>query len=245
MRSQALEHLKRTTQQNESYLEGLSRHPNSSLAITSFTNNNLVRKTSTMTTETGYRLSFTTGGLNLSISEDLINLYLDGRSWEEVKEVAVSSNATRQRALPSRTRLIRECMFRLRALDNREIEVFVDGQPDDRKLLLWVAICRTYPLIDSFARQVLRQYFLSMRTEISYTDFDYFYEKQSLHHPELDDLTESSRKKLRQVLFRIMREAGLISAKNEIQPCILSPRLADLLSQNDSNGCELLPTYSV
>lgn len=45
-------------------------------------------------------------------------------------------------------------------------------------------------------------------------------------------LSPSTRVRLRQVLFRIMREAGILSQENRIQAAILSTQLQTLIQDN-------------
>ena len=89
--------------------------------------------------------------------------------------------------------------------------------------LLWVAVCRRYPFIREFATEVLREHFLVLRRRLVFADFDHFLNAKALWHAELDDIAKSTQLKLRQNLFRMLREADLLSDQYEIHPAQLSP----------------------
>jgi hypothetical protein len=67
--------------------------------------------------------------------------------------------------------------------------------------------------------------------------FDILFEAKAEWDEGLEALSPSTRLKLRQILFRMMREAGILSNKNRIQVAILSPRLKAMIE--DTNPAEL------
>jgi hypothetical protein len=163
-----------------------------------------------------YRLSFGTGGLYVMESFQLIELFGVFRDWPEVIEAAVKKNLLQFKSISSSRRAVRE-------------KFFPTADPFDQSLLSWLACCRTYQFIGDFATQVLMENFASYKLDLDHAAFDFFYEEQSQFHPELEQLTEGTRKKLRQVLFRMMREAGILSDDHRIIAGITSP------SHNDIN----------
>lgn len=86
---------------------------------------------------------------------------------------------------------------------------------------MWAAACRRYELIGEFAEEVLHERFLTLAGTVSYEDYDTFYRAKAMWHDELDDVTDLSYKKLRQVLFKMMVEAGLVTKQGAIEPVLL------------------------
>ena len=188
-----------------------------------------------------YRLSFSTGGLFLQESLILCQEFFVQESWEGVKREVFARNLLQSKRRTSSQRSVQEIIERMKRLDARELEFFLEGSEDERKSLLWLAICRHYRLIQEFAIEVVREHYLSFRHDLVYEDFDYFLHRKSELNPELEELTESTRSKLRQVLFRILREAGLISSSNVIQRPFLSPRFVDLIRESDLSELRFFP----
>ena len=85
------------------------------------------------------------------------------------------------------------------------------------------------------AKQVLEAYGLT------YDDFDAFFNHKSEWHPELDNISQATRSKLRQVLFRILREADLVTANNMINAAMLSPRLLDTILRDNRRDLLYFP----
>lgn len=196
-----------------------------------------------MAQESDYRMSFSTGGLFLRESVEVASLYQSSDGWVQVKQQARLGNTLQTRTTASSTRAIREVVLRLQTLSPAELDLLLDGSPQEQSQLLWVAICRTYPFIREFALEILREFYLTMRGELSYEDFDYFYNKKSDIHPDLDAISLSTRSKLRQVLFRMMREAGLLTAQSMILPALLTPRFIEVVAEQSTDDLRVFPVF--
>lgn len=182
-----------------------------------------------MTTER-YRLSFTTGGLFLQEALLVAERYLALRDWSTTRDVVRRDNLLQVRTASASLRISKELVSRLEHLDVSELEELLEASLRDRGYLLWVAACRRYAFIRDFAIEVLREHHLALRRQLSISDYDAFYNAKALWHTELDELATSTQHKLRQNLFRMLREADLISDQQHIQPAMLSPRVAQLLA---------------
>ena len=92
---------------------------------------------------------------------------------------------------------------------------------------------------------MLRERFLTLAGTVSYEDYDSFYRAKAMWHDELDDVTDLSYKKLRQVLFKMMVEAGLLTAKGAIEPALLSARVGECLTERTPSDIRFFPTRVV
>lgn len=182
-----------------------------------------------MTTDR-YRLSFTTGGLFLQEAPLVAERYLALRDWPQTRVLVRNENLLQVRTAAAALRISKELVSRLELLELAELEELVHGSLRDRGYLLWVAACRRYAIIHDFAVEVLRENYLVLRHQISFGDYDAFYNSKALWHTELDEIATSTQHKLRQNLFRMLGDAGLISDRQHIQGALLSPRLAQLLA---------------
>lgn len=188
-----------------------------------------------------YRLSFTTGGLFLREAPMIATCYHSQRDWRTTRDKVRNENLLQVRTTAAATRISKEVTARLEQLEEDEINALLDSSRRDQGHLLWVAACRRYTFIREFAIEVLREHHLSLRRELSFGDFDSFYNSKALWHSELDELAQSTQLKLRQNLFRMMREADLISEMHVIQPALLSPHVAELLARRGGEDLMIFP----
>ena len=85
---------------------------------------------------------------------------------------------------------------------------------------------------------IISEKFSSYQIELDYNDFNYFYEQQKVFYEELNSLKDSTRKKLRQVFFKIMKDLNIISKTKEITPLLPSKELKEI-SINTTNDMQL------
>jgi len=176
-------------------------------------------------------MSFITGSLFRHESVKLAALYIDLGDWNSVRDKVIAENLLQTRTLNTLKRVCLEVISRLRTLSPGELECLVEGSHQEQAYLLWLAVCRRYRFIADFAVEVLRERYITLKGDLPLDDFDSFFNRKSEWHLELDEITPSTRGKLRQVLFKMLRDADLLTANNMIQAAILSPRLLELLYQ--------------
>jgi len=190
-----------------------------------------------------YVLSFTVGSLFWHESIKATELFHEYGDWSLVKARLLGDNILQIKKESSKRKIVTSLINRLELLKAEEISFFSSSSDRDQKYLLWIAICRQYSFIHDFALEVLHNRFILLEKKLEYKHFDEFIESKAFWHPELEEIISSTRKKLRQVLFRMMREAGVLSDENQIIQAIPSRGLADLISRDKFQELLLLPVF--
>jgi len=188
-----------------------------------------------------YRLSFTTGGLFVRESEDIARRFLQGGTWAETRAAVRLENVLQVRTATASLRISKEVISRLEMLQRKEVEFLIDCSYSDRACLLWTAVCRRYEFVKEFAQEVLRENYVLMRGRVTLSNFDAFLNSKALWHDELDQLAKSTQSKLRQNLFRMMREAGFINLQYSTLQAMPSSALVQLLAQQGADELTIFP----
>lgn len=190
-----------------------------------------------------YKMSFSTGGLFLTESVEFAANYLELQDWDKVREHAIAENIIQSQAERSIARRTREILQRLQMLSSVELELLVEGSRHEQCNVLWIAICRTYDFIAEFALEVLRERYLSMQLKLTHDEFDFFFNQKAEWNDDLDKLSDTTRAKLRQVLFKILREAELLSDSGRILGAMLSSRVKECIAVSGYNDLLYFPVY--
>ena len=193
-----------------------------------------------MTTEK-YILSFTAGGLLYRESIDITELYLALRDWKAVKTSVHDSNLIKSRTMSSSIRICREILLRLALLNDDELNILIEGSWQEQLNILWLAICRRHRFIYDFAVEVVREKYLRLDTEVRQEDYYIFFNAKADWHPELEELSDSTRGKLRQVIFRMMREAEVLNKNNTINPGMLTPDFVKTVVKHSRSDLTIFP----
>lgn len=187
-----------------------------------------------------YALSFTSGALLTREAGIVAPLYLECRDWVVVRARLAAENLLQARTASSGERLAREVVQRLMVFTDDELALLMEVSPGERGLLMWVAACRRYAFIGDFAEEVVRERYLLLTPWLGYAEFDSFVSGKVLWHPELAELKESTVKKLRATVFRMLSQADLL-ADGQIQQAVVSDRVRDALDARAPSDVRFLP----
>ncbi|MCY4305596.1 MAG: DUF1819 family protein [Aestuariivita sp.] len=179
-------------------------------------------------------MSFSTGGLFFYESVEFARLHIPRESWSETRNRAVTARITQMPKDTSNSRSIIEIKNRISTFSTIELEFFLDDADRvDQKAMLWIACCRVYRFVREFAVDVIRDRYVSYYDVLPPESFDVFFNDKTEENEDLTRIKKSTLLKLRQVLFRIMREADILTDQNEIKKSFLSLQLTSLIRDNN------------
>lgn len=186
-------------------------------------------------------MSFSTGGLFLNESFEVVRLHQPGEGWDDTIVRAMTDGATSLPKAASNRRTLREIVNRVSCLTDDERAYLLEADRSEQQALLWLAACRAYRFMREFAVEVLQERLASYRPNLSLDAFDHFFDGKAEWDSGLARISQSTRKKLRQIMFRIMREAGVIDARDTIRPAYLSAQLYGLVANHDEADLLVFP----
>lgn len=193
-----------------------------------------------------YKMSFTSGGLFLTESVAVAGMHLSGEDWKDTLERALQEGATSLPKAASNRRTLREIVNRLMTLNDDEVRFLIDDAGrQEQQYLLWVATCRAYRFVREYAVEVICDRYLAYQLELPLESFDIFFEAKADWDDGLASISDSTRNKLRQILFRMMREAGVVSDDQRIQSTYLSPKLRALIEATNPTDLAVFPGVTI
>lgn len=116
-------------------------------------------------------------------------------------------------------RMTSEFKKRIDNLTEEQQDLFVNSNFSIQRHLAFLSACKTYSLLRDFVIEVVREKFLIMDFNLTDTDYLSFVRRKEVDHDELAELTDLTQGKVKQVIFKILEQAGVIdNIKNkEIQ----------------------------
>ena len=189
-----------------------------------------------------YKMSFTSGGLFLTESVTVAGMHRSGEDWKHTLERALQEGTTSLPKAASNRRTLREIVNRLMTLNDDEVRFLIDeAGRQEQQYLLWVAACRAYRFVREYAVEVICDRFLAYQLNLPLESFDIFFEAKADWDDGLASISDSTRNKLRQILFRMMREAGVVTDDHRIQSSYLTPQLRQLLETTNPADLAVFP----
>ncbi|MGO7398521.1 DUF1819 family protein [Rhizobium ruizarguesonis] len=189
-----------------------------------------------------YRMSFSIGGLMVNESIALARQCRPQETWPNARGRLVSEGISSFPKLASKTRVLREVFDRISQLTQAERAFLLeDADRFEQQALIWLSVCRTYDFVREFAIEVIDERFLSWRLDLGHEAFDRFLAEKADVDTSLSQLSPTTCAKLRQVLFRILRESGVLSAEGRIQQIWLSTRIKTLIQEHCPEDIRVFP----
>jgi hypothetical protein len=182
-----------------------------------------------------YIMSFSSGGLCLRESVILTRSYFELQDWKAARRLVLDKNLLQARMASSAKRTVGEVLPRLQALSGEELTYLLPASEQDQKYLLWLAICRRHRFIADFMVEVVHDRYMSLKDTMGTEEFNLFWMQKTVTHPEIEKISDLTREKLRTVLFKMMREVGIISKDNRINTVVLSPMVQSFIRSTDAN----------
>lgn len=172
-----------------------------------------------------YSFSFT--GASALISETLViaKEYHKLNDWNTVQISLSDNNHLNKIKQGTFKREFSEIKKRLSLLTPNQLQLMIQGSYEEAKFMILLSLVKAYPyLFDFIVEVLLNKYLLFDRTLLN-SDYTRFVNSKSLQHPELENITEITSKKVKQVIFKLLEQVGLITnIKNGI---ILKPFLSN------------------
>lgn len=192
-----------------------------------------------------YKMSFAVGGLLLNESVEVARMHAPSEAWDATLRRALEAGVASLPKAASRRRTLREIVNRISTLSDEELDYLVQGADrQDQQALLWLATCRAYRIVREFATEVIHERFLSFQLDLPLDSFDVLFAAKAEWDEGIARLSPTTRAKLRQVLFRMMREANVISDDNRILSAYVSPRLKATLAEKSPRDLVVFPGLS-
>ena len=188
------------------------------------------------------RFSLTFGGLFHEESVWIAELLNNGVSLSNAKVRAAEDGIFSFPRRSSQMRGSMEVGMRLTYLADDELDFLVHtDRATDARALLWIACCRAYVLLREFTEEVTVPVSQRSNAVLEPLVFDEFIRLKSDWCVELSALSTSTKNKIRQVSFKIMREVGFLTKNNHIQPLHISDELKQIIVRRQKGELELVP----
>ena len=184
-----------------------------------------------------YKYIFSFTGASALIVETLViaEEYNKLKDWKDVEKSLLDNNLLNRVKQATFKREFSEIKKRLSLLTQDQLQLMIQGSLDDAKAMILLSLVKTYSFLRDFIVEVIRNKYLLFDTVVSEIDYIKFVNTKSLSHNELNAITEVTAKKVKQVIFKLLEQVGLITqAKNgSIVKPILKSKVIDAIIDDD------------
>ena len=140
----------------------------------------------------------------------------------------------KERAITGK-RKFSEQLLRLKQMSKEEILFLLDTNTSNQRLLAFLASVRLYRFLREFVVEVILQKIVVHDYQLSERDMNSFMYDKSIDHDEIMNLSEQTKEKVKQVILKLLEQAGLIESisTKKIKIPFLDNKMNLLLSSTD------------
>ncbi len=177
-----------------------------------------------------YSLSYTAASLRIHDTILVAKAMIDGDNiFNSVDDPIGNGKSATGKRIRS------ELMKRLSNLTPEQLSYLKDANLDDASKIAFLSICKTYDFIHQFVVEVLREKMIQFDYTVTDGEYLSFFNRKAELHPELEEISDSTSYKIKQVLFKILEEAGIIDSTRAktVQPQFLSSAVERLIRDDN------------
>jgi hypothetical protein len=182
-----------------------------------------------------YSFSFTALAAQIPEMKSIAELYLKSDNWKEVESIALADNVLNKSKSRTTDRIFREIRKRITTLTADELNILINSNIDDQKVIVLISILKTYRIFYDFAFEILVPKYQSFDYYITDSDYINFVNSKMSIYKKFRELSETTLDKVRQRIFTILHQLGLIDSvkgKKIIKPFISDVTASALRNDN-------------
>lgn len=176
-------------------------------------------------------------GASALITETLVvaEEYHQLSDWGLVKESLIKNNLLNKIKQSTFNREFAEIKKRISNLSYQQIELMVSGDLDEAKSMILLSILKSYDFFNDFVVEVLSHKFQLFDRFLDDSDYSRFINYKNINHPELLTITPETASKVKQVIFKILEQLGIITSAKKgtiIKPMLTSKTIEVILNED-------------
>lgn len=172
----------------------------------------------------------------LSETRKTAKLLIDGKSKDDIKELAIKENLYQVRAEDRARRIFGVACKRLESLPNIFVQQITEGEIGTVKLLVLISILKTDLLFFEFVHEVHRQALILGENKITNRAINNFFGVKKTQSEIVRRWSDIGINKLKQCYIKMLFEAGVLNSTTGERKIIIPPvdyKLRKLLEDNN------------
>lgn len=170
----------------------------------------------------------------------VIDLYLKYGDWSKVKAEVMQDNLMQRKKPTTCGKMLCEIKGRVSELTPEEMHIYQQSDSQERIAIIWVALCRRYPLVQDFWASVIIPKLESSGSPLTRVEVVWFIQEA---HSVMEGakFTDKTREVIGETMGRIFREAGMIDSKGNVTALSLTRSFVQQLTAINPLTINALP----
>jgi hypothetical protein len=178
-----------------------------------------------------YNAEISAGSLLLKESREIAKLLIDKADEAVWHRALVANNVLQKKSPASARRMARLIRNRLEVMDKAHWMLVMDRDREIALQALLVAAIKHSQMLKDFLREVVKEHYRTFKRQLSLRDWRNFLADCENRDEIVAGWSESTKKKLGQVIIRILAEVGYLESSRNLQfsPILIHPKVRDYI----------------
>ena len=175
-----------------------------------------------------YSSGFTSERLVKNEMKLVIQLYLDGKTKEEIRDLVIDENLFNMRSIDSIKETLGKINRRISFLDETMMKLYVNGNNNDSSAILLYTFLTSFKIAREFVIEIVYDKWNNFKKEITLGDINIFLEEKAKQSNIVSNWTEATTKRIRNRILEFCTGCGLLHKQKEeyiITPIVISKEL--------------------
>jgi hypothetical protein len=183
-----------------------------------------------------YSAGFTSERLVKNEMKLVIQLYLDGKTKEEIRDLVIDENLFNMRSIASIKETLGKINRRINFLDDTMMKLYVNENNNDSSAILLYTFLTSFRIAREFAIEVIYDKWNDLKKEITIGDINIFLEEKAKQSDIVSNWTEATTKRIRNRILEFCTGCGLLQKQKTeygITPIVISKELKLYIENNE------------
>lgn len=175
-----------------------------------------------------YSAGFTSERIVKNEMKLVIQLYLNGKTKEEVTDLVIDENLFNMRSIDSIKETLGKINRRIGFLDETIMKLYVNGGKNDSSAILLYTFLTSFRIAREFVIEIVYDKWSNFKKEVTLGDINMFLEEKAKQSDIVSNWTEATTKRIRNRILEFCTGCGLLQKQKKeyiITPIIISQEM--------------------
>lgn len=166
----------------------------------------------------------------------VIELYLQGKTKDEIKDIVIDENLFNMRGVPTIKETLGKINRRISFLDDKMKEIFIANKNNDANAILLYTFLSSFRIANEFVMEVIYYNWQNHKKIITSGDVNIFMEEKARQSEIVANWTTSTTHRIRNRILEFCVVCGLLNKENgdfTISPILISKDLKDYIQDHE------------
>ena len=166
----------------------------------------------------------------------IIELYLQGKTKDEIRDIVIDKNLFNMRGIPTIKKTLGKINRRIGFLNDKMKEFFVENKNNDADAILLYTFLSSFRIANEFVMEVIHYNWQNYKKIITPGDINVFMEEKARQSEIVSNWTTSTTNRIRNRILEFCTVCGLLDKENgdfTITPILISKELKDYIEGDE------------